>query len=122
MFPTSVNYRDSMIQQLVLIVVCTLCCRCVGSSDTTPEDDSVIREVYKEISEIKFNIKPESIVIPDIRNDDQDDVDSRLWGGVNLKREAGRIRNRLRDLANNELGVTTLQVRVGSKGQRLRVD
>lgn len=79
-----------------------------GATNTSTEEQK--SQAYKEISEINFNMKPEGLVIPDMRSDDQDSVDSRLWGGVNLKREASSIANKLRELANKELGVTSLQV------------
>ena len=96
---------------LVLIVVLTISLAHAAEDSSTTNDQK--SQAYKEISEINFNIKHEDLVIPDMRSDDQDSVDSRLWGGASLKREALRIANKLRDLANKELGVTSLQVSCG---------
>ena len=57
----------------------------------------------------KFNYKHDEDIY-DVRSDDQDAVDSSLWGGVVLKQAAKQISEHLRDLANDELGVTSLQV------------
>ena len=104
---------------LVLIVVLTISLAHAAEDSSTTNDQK--SQAYKEISEINFNIKHEDLVIPDMRSDDQDSVDSRLWGGVSLKREALRIANKLRDLANKELGVTSLQVSCGLHMRARRV-
>lgn len=77
---------------------------------TSPQTDASSRApALEEPSDVRFNMKP-NYMIYDMRSDDQDSIDSRLWGDVVLKQAAGRIGEHLRDLANDELGVTVLQV------------
>ena len=93
--------RMRMLQCLVFLSLLLL---------TSPESDK--EKVLKELGEIQYN--PNNYVIHNTRTDVQDRIDSSLWGGVNLKDSAGHIGEHLRGLANNELGVTRLQVRVTS--------
>lgn len=76
------------------------------------ENNTHKQNIMAELSKIQFNMKPDSTILYNVRTDEQDDIDSRIWGGVNLKKAASHIGDRLRELANDELGVTTLQVKL----------
>lgn len=57
-----------------------------------------------------LDMKANPFVLYDIRTDDQDRVDPSLWGGVTLRFEAGKLGDKLRDIANEDLGVEPIQV------------
>ncbi|XP_067929353.1 VWFA and cache domain-containing protein 1-like [Watersipora subatra] len=63
----------------------------------------------EELSKIHYNQNAQNFVIHNLRSDSQDTIDSNLWAGVVLRKAVRSIGDHLRELANKELGIITLQ-------------
>lgn len=76
-----------------------------------PASKSKEEQARLELTGIRFKIPTSSFNLYDSSLQAEDNLNLSLWGGVNVRLEAAKIGEHLRDLANEELGVTTMQVR-----------
>lgn len=67
---------------------------------------------FKQLTDLNSDGKSDDFLLYNDPGHDTaaDDIQLSLWDGINIKKEAAKIREHLRELANDELGVTVIQV------------